>query len=351
MIKINVVTYCTYTSLGSILQAYSLQRKLHSNRCNSSILMYEDENQFNLIKVSSVKSLCKSIFQKVILHKVKAAYVKRTKFIENNINIEYFKNYNEFVHRAENDNGEIYLSGSDQVWQPDNCSPVFFLDFVKNSRCISYAASMGKTEIDDSKKELFCKYLNNFDYISVREEESAEVVRQLTEKEVEVHIDPTFLVSAKEWRDLSSQYNIKKPYILLYMLYWDKSCKEKIKELKKRTGLKVYAIADNLSNVYADKILYDVGVEEFLWLVDNAEYVVTSSFHGTAFSVIFNKRFSAIINPKAPSRITNLLRKLELPNVDIIDLPNSNEFNYQKTNRLIEEEKEKSSEYLKRVTE
>ena len=97
------------------------------------------------------------------------------------------------------------------------------------------------------------------------------------------------------------------------MLYWDKSCKEKIKRLKKQTGMKVYAIADGLSNVCADAVLYDVGVEEFLWLVDNAKYVITSSFHGTAFAAIFNKKFSTIINPKAPSRIENIMNKLSLP--------------------------------------
>ena len=135
------------------------------------------------------------------------------------------------------------------------------------------------------------------------------------------------------------------------MLYWDESCKEKIKSVKKKTGLMVCAIADGLSRVYADKVLYDVGVEEFLWLVDHAEYVITSSFHGTAFATIFNKKFSAIINPNAPSRIANLLQKLKLPLVDIENLPISSDFRYEVTNQLIEKEKEKSIEYLKRVIE
>ena len=135
------------------------------------------------------------------------------------------------------------------------------------------------------------------------------------------------------------------------MIYWHPSCKNQIKELKKKTGLPVYAISSGLSRVYADKYLFDVGVEEFLWLVDHAEYVVTSSFHGAALSTIFNKKFAAVINPASPSRLENLLTALSLPLVDIADLAETTRFDYQTVNRRIREEKEKSIHYLKKAIE
>jgi len=351
MKKVNIVTYCTYKSLGSILQAYGLQKQLNILGHKSSILMYKSENQFIYQKVNSIKSFCKKIYEIVILRKIRAAYHKRINFIDNNISIKYFNDYKEVIEKAKEEMCNTYMAGSDQVWQPDNCNPLFFLDFVKDNKRISYAASMGKTEIPLEKKEVFQKLINNFDYISVREEECADIIKNMTQKEVRVHIDPTFLISAEEWRKISSPYNVKEPYILLYMLYWDKKCKEKIKKFKRKTGLKVLAIADGLSNVYADKVLYDIGVEEFLWLIDHAEYIITSSFHGTAFATIFNKKFSAIINPKAPSRITNLLKKLSLPTVDINELITTSDFDYEKTNQLILIEKNKSIDYLKKVIE
>ena len=351
MKRINVLTYCTYTSIGSILQAYGLQRQLSNLFYEATVLIERKENKFVVSKITSVKSLCKFIFENTFSKQRKRAYDKRLAFINKNIKVKYFENYNELLLMSKEDICDIYLSGSDQVWQPDNCNLAFFLDFVKNQKCISYAASMGKTIINDDKKIEFKRLINNFDYISVREDECAEVIKEMTEKTVDVHIDPTFLIPVDEWRKISVPYNIKAPYILLYMLYWDEACKSKIKQLKKQTGLKVYAIADGLSRVYADKVLYDVGIEEFLWLVDHAEYFITSSFHGTAFAAIFNKKFVSVINPSTPSRIQNLQRKIALPIIDIEDLITSEAFDYQLTNQLIETEKIKSIEYLKRVIE
>ena len=241
---------------------------------------------------------------------------------------------------------DVYLSGSDQVWNPDICSPLFFLEFAKESKRISYAASMGKTELSPEKEKLIQEKLVPFERVSVREQECAEVLQKLTDKDISVHIDPTFLIDIEEWRCLEKSYKVKGPYILLYMLYWNDDCKKQVKKLKKKTGLPVYAICSELSRVYADKRLYDVGVEEFIWLIDHAEYVVTSSFHGVALSTIFEKRFSAVINPAIPSRIEHILRLLGLPRVRIDELDKTDLFDYETVNVKIKKERQRSVEYL-----
>jgi hypothetical protein len=195
------------------------------------------------------------------------------------------------------------------------------------------------------------KWLHAFDHISVREQECLNALAPLTDKDISVHIDPTFLVDVEVWRGLEKNYKVKGPYILLYMLYWDDSFKKQIIALKKRTGLPVYAVCPDMSRVYADRHLYDVGVEEFLWLVDHAEYVVTSSFHGVAFSILFQKKFAPMINPRMPSRIENVLNVLGVPKVGMEELDSTDHIDYEAVAANIEKEKQRSIAYLKEAIE
>jgi hypothetical protein len=350
MKKVNVLTFCTWTSIGSILQSLGLKKALESSECESCLLL-ADENKFSVIKVTSLKSFISRIFQIMINGKRRRAYRKRCDFIDNNLNVVTYESYEDLTDMVQEEQNSYYLAGSDQIWNPDRCYKHFFLEFVKNRKCVSYAASMGKTEIPIENIDKFSELMQRLDHISVRENQCKDVLQPLTEKKISVHIDPTFLVDAEEWRKYEKKYSIRKPYILLYMIYWDSEIKEQIKELKKRTGLPVYAICSGLSRVYADKRLYDVGVEEFLWLIDNAKYVITSSFHGVAFATIFNKKFAALVNPSSPSRIQNLMGILNIPNTSIGKLDQTDDFDYNLINKKILEERSKSMEYLKEVFE
>lgn len=348
MKKVMVVSYCTWTSLGSILQALGLKKALSKSGYESVIVLDRSSRQYGKSNKKNIKSFIEFLYKTLNHKKLVGAYSKRIDFVDQNMDVLYYGDYNELTMPTFLDPSYIYLAGSDQIWNPDQCNPMFFLDFAKDKKRISYAASMGKTIIESEKKEVFRNLLNNFDSISVREQECADVIRDLTDKEISVNIDPTFLVSAEEWRKYETPYKIGKPYILLYMLYWNKDYKKQIIALKKKTGLPVVAVCNGLSRVYADEYLLDVGVGEFLWLIDNAQYVITSSFHGVAFSAIFNKKFSAMINPALPSRITNLMRLLSIPEVHITELDGTTDFNYELINQKIQEEREKSINYLQR---
>ncbi|MBO5511701.1 MAG: polysaccharide pyruvyl transferase family protein [Clostridia bacterium] len=349
MKEVRVVTYCTWYSLGSIMQSIGLRRALAELDCHSVIWFQDD--WFTSTDVRSLNSLVRRCYEIMIGAKRKSGYRKRMAFIGRNLDMDYYSDAAELESKAAADEAEIFLAGSDQIWHPDLCRPTFFLDFASGKKRVSYAASMGKTEISPEKLERFTELIRNFDTVSVREQECADVIGALVDRDVEVHIDPTFLLPADEWRQYETPYRIRKPYILVYMLYWNKSCKEKIKQLKKKTGLPVYAIADSLTSVYADKMLHDVGPEEFLWLIDHAEYVVTSSFHGVALSTILNKKFAAVVNPSASSRIVNLMRTLSVPLVAIEDLADAPDFDYATINEAIRKEKERSMQYLKKVLE
>ncbi len=345
--KIRILTYCCWTSFGSILQSYALSKTLLDLGYKNTIWLENWNREIYKPAPKNAKDILKYIYSFFNNKKINNAHKKRQDFILNNLDVEYFPDDEAFVKKASENTDDIYLAGSDQIWNPDRCNPLFFLDFVKSSKKISYAASMGNTTIVPGKVEKYRNWLNDFDRISVREQTCAQTLQQLTDKEIQVNIDPTFLIGADEWRKIEKPYKVNEPYILLYMLYWDNSLKRKIEGLKKRTGLPVYAVCPYISRVNADRCLYDVGVDEFLWLVDHAEYVVASSFHGVAFSLIFQKRFAAVINPKQSSRIDNLFEMLSIPRIGIDELDSKASFDYGSVMKKTEEERRRSMEYLK----
>ena len=347
MKQLKVLTFCTWTSIGSILQSFGLKKALAENGCESTILLPADENKFHTTKVRSLKSLLSRAHQVATYRKRRSAYRKRCAFITRELDVTAYEGYSELEQMAQDDAQTCYLAGSDQIWHPDRCDKHFFLEFVRGGKCISYAASMGKTEIPPENLDNFRKLMQRLDRISVREAQCKEALQPLTDKPIDVHIDPTFLLDTQVWRRYEQEYPIRGPYILLYMIYWDPACKAQIRELKQRTGLPVYAVCSALSRVYADKRLFDVGVEEFLWLIDHAEYVITSSFHGAALSTIFNKKFAVVINPATPSRIRNLLQTLGIPEVPIRELDGPERFEYTAIQKQIAQERSKGLLYLK----
>lgn len=346
MNEVFIVTYCTCKSNGSILQAYALSTALSQMGYDNSICI---ENTQNINKKKlSYRVLLKKIARISVKKKILLAEKKKEYFISKNIPIKHLKDYQAFEKMAEVHPNAVFLAGSDQIWNPKKLNPIFFLSFAHNRKCISYAASMGDTEVPNEKKEQIGKWLHSFRRISVREKACVGSLQELCERELTVNIDPTFLVDVEFWRNIEHPYPIRQPYILLYMLYWDKECKKKIMSLKRRTGLPVYAICPDVSRVYADHYIFDVGIEEFIWLIDHAEYVITSSFHGVALSIQFQKRFATVINKALPSRFENLSETLSIPIVDIDDLDKTTtSWNYDVVSRKILSERKRSLEYLK----
>lgn len=342
-----IATFCTWKSYGSVLQSVALKKALSSLGCESYIIRSSPDVPERVGIPGSVRQCINLPFD--ILHKPlrKAAYSKGAEFIAKNLDVCDYPDYSAVC--LDPPKADIYISGSDQVWQPFAMYPLFFLDFIRDKTKVSYAASMGSTKLTEESSRLFKAYLREFSAVSVREQDCADVLRPLTEKEIQVHIDPTFLICEKEWRRMETEYPVRGKYILLYTIYWNSEMKTKLKELSRKSGLPVYAIKPGLTRAYCNKAFYDVGPGEFLWLIDHAEYVVTTSFHGAAFSTIFQKKFSALANPSSPSRISHLLRTLEIPFVDISKLDSSEPFDYGRITQRMTVERERGLTYLKEV--
>lgn len=348
MKKICVSTYCDWDNYGSVFQSVGLKRALQELGMQSFIVKDRPADCAKFTRKLKISKNPKAVFIGVynffVRNKVALKQKKSLDFINKNVDIKYYDTYD--VLKNNPPKADAYIAGSDQIWKMRVYRPAFFLDFAQGKK-ISYAASMGDINIPQKNREVFKRAINNFDCISVREADNRDVISQYTDKEISVHVDPAFLCSKEEWKKLEKPYDIKKPYILVYPIYWDKKYNEQLKKLHKKTGYDIVYIGSGFDNVYANKRIFDADPGQFLYLVDNAEGVVSSSFHGVSLSIILNKRISAIINPASPSRISHLLQLLGVENTEICNLANADTSFYEKTNERIVEEKEKSMKYLK----
>lgn len=345
-----ISTYCHWTSFGSMLQSLGLQKAIEKIGSEAQTITFSSEEAVPAVKKVKFRlnaGTVRYLYQVLNRKRLERGKTRCLRFMSQNIRRVVVSEKENLP--QELPDVDVYIAGSDQIWNPALCREDFFLSHAsEEKRRISYAASMGVLYIPEQNEKKFGKLLQNFDSFSVREEEMLPIIQNYTEKPVVQHIDPTFLISVDAWRQYESAYDIQEPYILVYALYWDRSLNKQLKELHKRTGYRIVSIQNSIRPIYANSIVMDAGPAEFLWLVDHAEAVVTSSFHGTAFSVIFNKRFYPAVNPNARSRIDSLLKTLNVRTPSSLgDLMNYT-LDYTETNARIEQEKSRSMDYLRR---
>lgn len=214
---------------------------------------------------------------------------------------------------------DVYVAGSDQIWNP-NCisasgiiDPVYFLDFApEESKKVSYASSLGSYKPGAADSKVIGSYLNQFSAISLREKDGAEIISSIVEKDVEVVLDPCFLLDSKEWDsiaspDLDRRISAER-YIAVYLLKVGDKEKKLIKRLVDETGYKVWFLSlDVATGLKADKYINSAGPADFVSFIKNSAIVVTNSFHGTVFSIIYGLPFLVSSPGAGNNRIENIL--------------------------------------------
>lgn len=195
---------------------------------------------------------------------------------------------------------DVYVAGSDQIWNTfseNGKEPGYYLDFGKESiKRISYAASLASSTIKEEYKVFIKEKLARFNAISVREKTGAKLLADLGIDNISVVLDPVFLLDKSEWQQLSLKGNLyglsHESYVLVYdFLGNDNDLISFVKKYAEKKSLRIVSINDFSERDYADININNAGPLEFLSLIDNAACVVASSFHATAFSVIFEKEF------------------------------------------------------------
>lgn len=349
MKKAIISTYTYWNSYGSIFQSLGLQLALKKLGVDPyTVVFATDECPAVERKKPKISlSYLSHLYQIVNRRKLEKCRESALHFIRNNINQVRLQVPSDIA--LGNTIFDAYIAGSDQIWNPTLHRDDFFLCYAPTcKRRISYAASMGCMTISEETGKRFSRLLRNFDVISVREEEMIPVISKYTERSVLRHIDPTFLVPANTWREYEKPYDENRPFILVYALYWDRSLNAQLRKLHEETGFPIVSIQQSIRVIYSNQIVLDASPEEFLWLIDHAEAVITSSFHGAALSIIMNKRFFPVINPDAPSRIENLLSTLEIRTAESIENVMSFEIDYSNITARIEAERQRGLEYLQK---
>lgn len=352
--SIGIVTFL-YTNYGALLQAYALQKYLRNANMNVVNIYFKtkmhenDERVFNLYGTFKSK-ISQIIFTLIRYRGLRNRKVRTDLFKDKHFNLSPV--YNKVEDFIENPPlMDIYISGSDQVFNPyGNYLDVFYLNFKKrNSRKIAYAASFGINNFTEEVTKRILPLVQDFDTISCREKNGSDYLQDILCKKIEWVVDPTLLLSAKEWEEITILPTIKEKYILVYALAEDKKLIEIAKRIKKETGFIIICIRGNTRDfILADKCVYGCGPAEFIGFIRNSEYVVTDSYHGIIFSLIFNKFFYTFISrPSLSTRIYSLLSLLDCSQCVVTEENlknfefdcNLSPFNTQRLQELIESSK------------
>ena len=254
---------------------------------------------------------------------------------------------------------DVYLSGSDQIWNPlifenKRFAPAFFLTFTEGRKA-AYAPSFGLPALPEGMGEELKGYLEGFSALSTREKRGRAIIEQVSDAPVYDVLDPTLLLTGEEWGGLAEPSQ-QGGYILCYLIGDPSAMAPTIQRLREETGLPVVQLAGaRRAVVKGAKIVFDAGPKEFLGLFRDAAYVCTDSFHGTVFSVQFQKDFFTTVSPKerrdlSAARGYNLLKTLGLTE-RVVGLSGcaalTDKIDYPAVTERLENAREESLAYLK----
>lgn len=364
--KIGILTWLHNGNYGSILQAYALQKALRNQGYQTENIDYAPSTVKKVENLIKNKNSLKLFLEKWDAYCAKKVAGSPRELSEKQKKFEDFReNYINITRRYSSPkevatiDGEYdaYICGSDQIWSPVLLNPVFYFDFLSDTeRKIAYACSFGVSSIKGKKATKITNYLNRFDYISVRESSGCEIVKNLTGKVVPVMPDPTLLLQRTDW-DKVSKYNLNlNKYIFCYFLSWNEDYWKYVENVSQQLGYQIVIVPSVKQTYQVDaKILKNIGPEEWVGLVKNASYVITDSFHGTVFSIIYNKPFTVLKrfsddNPRSQnSRIYTLLEHYNLTNRLGINTDIFNLQEYTKVNSQVEYDRRYALEWLNNV--
>ena len=291
---------------------------------------------------------------------ISAQLVKRIALFEDfrKKNIPQSELYKVDEHEKIGKDYNVLITGSDQVWNPNVIRDVFLLDFPTKAKKIAYAASIARASLSETEKRYMLPRIKEFRHIGVREL-SAKKILDLESIDSEVVLDPTMLLSQKEWNLVTSERLIPEEYVLMYS-FSNCELKEQIENFYSKKGVKVVFIPyvkmcyNSYDGEYKFQKMWDVGPSEFLSLIKYAEHVYTDSFHGSVFSILFNKQFTVFERARKAgkvsmnSRITDLLSTFGLSDrlTSGTLLPEGNKIDYTKVESILGQLRKKSIDWL-----
>lgn len=309
---------------GSTMQAFALQKTVMELGYGNRIINYVPNKREKLAFFCKSSARFVTLKAKIENKKIESKFLNRDEIDLKNRKFEEFYENSFFLTemipvqnqmKSLNNKYRIFLCGSDQIWNPNYFKKCNFLDFVSESnKKIAYAPSIGTTQLTENEKRKMKSYLDRFDKISVREESSKRLIESVVDKPVQVVCDPVFLLSREKWIEKMQLKEPEEKYILCYFLGDNPEYQKMTEKLQESLKIKVKIIPTNtFGYALGFETQKTVGPKDWLSLLYGAEFVLTDSFHATAFSIIFNKsfyvlkRFSDTSSKSQNSRIYHLL--------------------------------------------
>ena len=355
--KTLTVTTLRSINYGGVIQAFALHHFLKNHKIDNQLLDYcALKNMYVRIMPKFSRSTMIAIaedFFYFVNHKKSSALLERfNKFIDENLKkTRPYSNYNDIINDIPD--ADVYISGSDQVFGVrGKFDDIRMLQFVPEDKiCISYAASLGEYDWNIDEENEFKRRLKRFKYISVREKYASDYIQKNSGVYPVVNIDPVFLLDKKDYLKVSSnKINFKRPYILCYSLISNVDFQKVIDEVKEITGYETVSVHTlPMKRIKTDHYVFDAGPAEFLALLNNAKFVITSSFHGTALSIIFEKPFYTLIKNYKSQRIVELLDKFGMSDRIYCGKDINLNIDFCQCKYIIDKEKSKTDAYFNKI--
>lgn len=382
MKRVGIVSCYFKNNYGSMLQAYATKKILdNSNIPNETINIdnnidfekgkrrYYISQIFNFSFIKSKLGMIKMIIDIKLnkeLRKNVSIRNRKYKKFRNEFNLSRSSNTYEDLTKLAKERYSDVIVGSDQLWLPVNVvSNYYTLNWVPEAiNKISYSTSFGVSSIPKKYNDLYSKFLKRIDHLSVRENTGVKIVKDITNQNAKLVCDPTILLTKEEWNEVAIKDRIiKEKYILCYFLGSNIEHRKFAERLKKKTGYKIVSLNHSdeyvkYSDIFADITPYDIGPREWINLVKNAEFVCTDSFHGTVFSLIYNKlffnfrRYNSNAKGSTNSRLDSLLKIAEINSERIlngtedIDDVLKYKIDFERVNKNLDKYRKDSKEWL-----
>lgn len=358
--KISVITLHYIKNYGSVLQTYATQKKFE-------LMGYETETVDYIRPNAEEKALLKDglkskNFGKNFVKKFAYVCLKKVenirrnkifkKFLKKYIHLsKHYHNYEEL--KNDPPQADIYCTGSDQTWNSEyngGVLPAYYLDFApEGKKRIGYSVSIGMSSIPEDEKKATQDYINKYEAISVRELSAKKLIHELGYTNVQHILDPTLVLNKSEWEPMVAPRQIKEKYIIIYRLNEDPLMEEYAKRLSEKTGCKIVRMSYYLTNFKnKGKMKFCPTVEEFLSLIYYADYVLTDSFHCTAFSLNFNKNLYAFYPGKYSTRLQSILQLTGTEHrvIKTID-DDPKDIDFEHVNEVLNSERKRVDEFIK----
>lgn len=305
--RIGILTFHKAINYGSVLQAWALQNVLRMNEYDSEIIDYEPKELKHLYETSlkDAKGFKRKLKRILSLKRnVSMQREKFQRFREEDLYLskERYTYNSDFGSIA--DKYDVIITGSDQVWNTniEDCDPVFFLPFPFKGKKIAYACSVNEGQVNERfPEEWLNKWLQQYNFISVREQSGVEKVSSFLDNNMKIYntLDPTLLLDKEMYSSLIGERIKQEHYIFLYNMWTKMEGIQVARKISEKLGLPVYTLTNQMDMIRIIKYsrngvkvdLQHTGPKDFLNYIYYSDFVITDSFHGTAFSIIFNKEF------------------------------------------------------------